>query len=184
MNRRVWLVTFVIVMSWVSTGLSIFMPASYLPTDRLITNTEAYIDKNPNEPKGYYLLARIHYLAFINKATAVPGFENNNPLPSVIPYWQYAADFEYAMRFQQAQQLLLSEWGYKFVDDVPWDQRSDFDQAVRAREAELRDQGWKPDTLNNAQVLAHAILSHVNFEKAMDLDPENGLYFLGLASLL
>ncbi len=184
MNTRIWLGTLIIVMFWVSTALSIFMPPSYLPTDRLIANTEAYINKNPQEPKGYYLLARIHYLSFINKATSVPGFENNAPLPSVIPYWQYAADYEYTMRFQQAQQLILQAWGYKSIDDIPWDQRPAFDDAVHAREAELRDQGWKPSTLNKAQVLAHAILAHVNFEKAMDLDPENGLYFLGLASLL
>jgi hypothetical protein len=184
MNTKTWIVSFVIVASLYNIAFSHFMPPSYLPTDRLIANTEAYINRNPQKPEGYYILARIHYLSFINKASAVPGYENNEPLPSVIPYWQYATDYEYAMRYQHAQQLLLADWGYSSIDEIPRDQRSAFDQAVFAKEAELGDQGWKPDHLNNAQVLAHAILAHINFEKAMDVDPENGLYFLGLASLL
>ncbi len=184
MNTKNWLVTLVVVMSLASTALSHFMPPSYLPTDRLISNTEAYIDANPNDPKGHYILARIHYLSFVNKAIAVPAFESNEALPGVISYWQYATDYEYGMRFQHAQDLILAARGYKSIQDVPWDQRAEFDDAVYAKEAELRNQGWKPNVLNNAQVLAHAILAHLNFEKAMDLDPENGLYFLGLASLL
>lgn len=184
MKTRTWVTGFAIVLSICSLALSHFMPPSYLPADRLIANTEAYVHQNPEEPEGYYILARIHYLAFINKASAVPGYENNEPLPAVIPYWQYATDYAYAMRYQHAQQLILADWGYSSVDEVPGERYQAFSQAVFDKEAELRAQGWQPEFLNQAQVLAHAMLAHVNIEKAMDLDPENGLYFLGLASLL
>lgn len=184
MNVRTWIVALSFVAVLTSTALSTFMPPSYLPADRLISNTEAYINENPNEPQGYYILARIHYLSFINKVNAVPGFESNGPLPNVIPYWRYATDYEYAMLLQHAQQLVLPDFGYTTVSEIPWDRRAAFDEAVHAKVDVLRAQGWKPDTLNNAQVVAHALLAYANFEKAMDLDPENGLHFLGLASLL
>lgn len=184
MNAKTWILTSVVVISLVGSSLAIFMPPSYLPADRLITNTQAYIDRHPDEPMGYYVLARIHYLAFVNQVNSVPGFGEDQPLPNILPYWQSAADYQYAMRLQHAQALILAEWGVESINDIPWDRRIAFDQEVYAKEEALRAQGWKPETLNNAQVLAHAILAHVNFEKAMDLDPENGLYFLGLASLL
>ena len=34
-----------------------------VPVDRLIKNVEAYIGKNPNDTKAYYILARLHSLA-------------------------------------------------------------------------------------------------------------------------
>ena len=35
-----------------------------VPLERLLQNTEAYIRKNPKDAQGYYVLGRVHSLAF------------------------------------------------------------------------------------------------------------------------
>ncbi|MCC7192269.1 MAG: hypothetical protein IT444_05740 [Phycisphaeraceae bacterium] len=34
------------------------------PVDRLVRNISSYVTENPNDPRGYYTLGRVHYLAF------------------------------------------------------------------------------------------------------------------------
>ncbi len=46
--------------------------AMYVPLDRLITNAEAFVKEHPNDPRGYYLLARIHYFTFVDQLPFVP----------------------------------------------------------------------------------------------------------------
>ena len=48
----------------------------YVPFDRLIANTEAFIKDDPNNPHGYYTLARMHYFAFVNR-TALRSRDRN-----------------------------------------------------------------------------------------------------------
>ena len=66
---------------------AVFAMPSPAPVDRLIQNTQAYIDEHPDDATGYYTLGRIHYLAFSKSTDAAAGMLNNEglPAPSVMP---------------------------------------------------------------------------------------------------
>jgi hypothetical protein len=55
---------------------ALFAPSPSVPTDRLITNITAYIEENPKDAQGHYLLARVHYMAFVNRLDHV---RSNDP---------------------------------------------------------------------------------------------------------
>jgi len=155
----------------------------YVPFDRLIANTEAFVKDHPNDPQGYYTLARIHYFTFVNRLPLIPTLDPDAPPPNnVAPDWQ-VSDALRGMRRNQAEQLVLQEWGYATESDVPAARYSEFWQAVWDKTNELESQGWKPEYLDTQEVLAHAAAAVDNFERALDLDPNNGLFYLGLASL-
>jgi hypothetical protein len=41
-----------------------YPPTDNVPVDRLISNTAKYLKAHPKDSEGYYLLARLHSLAF------------------------------------------------------------------------------------------------------------------------
>ncbi len=162
----------------------VFPLATYVPFDRLIANTEAFIKGHPNDPQGYYTLARMHYFTFVNRMAFVPT-RNPDGLPpqNVAEDWQVSAgNLLLRLRREQAEQLVSKAWGYTTASDVPTEKGSEFWQAVLDKEKELEKQG-QPKHLDTAKVLAQAAAAVDNFERALDLDPENGLFYLGLASL-
>ncbi len=161
-----------------------FPAATYVPFDRLIANMEAYIRDHPNDPQGYYTVARMHYFAFVDQMPCVPMDPLGMSPPRVAEEWQiYRERLLLDLLRAQAQQMVLDEWGYATEGDVPADRREEFQTAVQDKERELIDQGWEPERLDTPQVLAHAGAAVDNFERALDLEPENGLFYLGLASL-
>jgi hypothetical protein len=193
MKRQVLFLGFLFLFPKVSPVHAIVFPqATYVPFDRLIANTTALIKDHPNDPQGYYTLARMHYFTFVNRAAFVPvhatrfwtSFPDDVPLKNVAADWQVPASGPfYDLCFQQATRLVLKAWGYTTTSDVPAERQSEFWDAVNAKDVELRKQGWHPEYLDTTRVLAHAATAVDNFERALDLDPENGLFYLGLASL-
>jgi hypothetical protein len=134
---------FVVVVCWLSPACMARAPrfplSWYVPFDRLIANTEAFIKDHPNDPQGYYTLARMHYFTFVNRLPLIPTLDPDGlPPDNVAPDWQ-----------------------------------------VR----KLTDQESMQDHLDRPAVLGHAAAAVDNFERALDLDPNNGLFYLGLASL-
>jgi len=60
-----------------------------VPIDRLIANATAYVKEKPTDAHGYYILARIHYLAFANQTQQVNAFnEGKDSPPMVAENWQ------------------------------------------------------------------------------------------------
>lgn len=55
---------------------ALFAPSPSVPTDRLITNINAYIEENPEDAEPYFLLGRVHYMAFVNRLDHV---RSNDP---------------------------------------------------------------------------------------------------------
>ena len=55
---------------------ALFAPSPSVPTDRLITNINAYLKENPKDAQAHYTLARVHYLAFVNRLDHV---RSNDP---------------------------------------------------------------------------------------------------------
>lgn len=46
---------------------ALFAPSPSVPTDRLIKNITAYLKENPKDAQAHYLLARVHYMSFVNR---------------------------------------------------------------------------------------------------------------------
>jgi hypothetical protein len=192
MKRRIMVVAAVSLLPAVCLGRarSLFPYAWYVPYDRLIANTEAFIREHPNDAQGYYTLGRMHYFTFINRIPFVPTRKPDGfPPDSVAPDWQTREEWPGAdrllrdVRYDQAQQLVLKAWGYATLADVPPSMTPQFNYEVGLKVDELIREGWKPEYLATDKVLAHAGAAVDSFEMALDLDPENGLYYLSLASL-
>jgi hypothetical protein len=153
----------------------------YIPAERLIQNATAYIQEHPGEADGYYTLGRIHYLAFINKAFLVGVFSDGIP-PRPIPYW-WSQDYLSQRRREEAKRIALEEYGYKSTTEVPEADRTAFWNRVHGLEAKLKAENWQSEQPSEEQLVGHAAAAQWNFYKAIVLDPNNGLYYLGQASL-
>lgn len=159
-----------------------FLGPTYAPVERLIANTTAFVKENPKNAHGYYTLARIHYLAFINKASVV-GVTNEDSPPSIAPDW-LLGDFVFMTRWYRARELTLEQWGYSSISDIPRKEAFKFHDAVQKKEQQLEKEGWRPERLKDEELVNHAANAMRNFRKAISLDQNNGLYHLGMASLL
>ena len=166
---------------WDNVAAGRWARPDYLPAERLIENATAYIQEHPKDASGYYTLGRIHYLAFINKSFLVGAFgtgESAHP----IAFWWWENYVEGA-RLQEAQRLALAEFGYASTQDVPEAQRQAFWNRVWALEDKLIAENWQPPQPTEEHLVGHAGAAQWNFYKAIALDPNNALYYLGQASL-
>ena len=161
---------------------ALFPAPLYAPVERLITNTTAYIKENPENAHGYYTLGRIHYLAFVNKA-AIVGTTGPGSPPKIAPDW-LLGDFAHSARRHHAIKVMLKKFGYSSVWNIPEKDQSKFWDSVYKKVRQLQEEGWEYEKLNDQQLVHHAAAAVRNFRKAIELDPKNGLYHLGLASLL
>ena len=64
---------------WVNVSNGMFRFPQYIPVDRLIENATAYTQQDPNDASGYYILGRIHYMAFVYKSFFVAAYNDNIP---------------------------------------------------------------------------------------------------------
>ena len=166
---------------WVNVSKGMFATPQYVPVERLIENATTYIQENPKDASGYYTLGRIHYLAFVNKAFIVGAFIH--PISSdVIPFWWWEHYLSSARKYE-ATRIALEEYGYESINDVYGPGHGEFWDRVRAIESELIEDDWQPEQPTNEQLVEHAGLAQWNFYKAITLDPNNALYYLGQASL-
>ena len=154
---------------------------SYIPAERLIENAKAYIAEEPNEASGYYALARIHYLAFANKAVLVGTFNEREP-SSVLPYWWWG-EYLHGARRAEATATALKEFGALSITDLSSKDLTAFYSRVAEIQEALEEKGWKPDQPTHQELIAHAGAAQWNFYQATALDPNNALYTLGQASL-
>jgi hypothetical protein len=167
--------------AWVGVAAGRFAGHNYLPVDRLIENAAAYIREHPQDASGYYTLARIHYLAFVNKAFVAATLIDAVP-PTMASYWSDDGYLSQARR-TEATRLTLEEFGYASTEDVPQDKAASFWSRVTANQRKLEAENWWPPQPTEEQLVDHAGAAQWNFIKAMSLDPNNALYYLGQASL-
>jgi hypothetical protein len=179
-NRYFFL--FLLVSLYTNPADAMFVGPTYAPVDRLIANTTAFVKENPGNAHGYYTLARIHYLAFINKASVV-GVTNEDSPPRIAPDW-LLGDFTFRMRWERALELTLAQYGYSSRSDIPNKERRKFNKAVQKKEQQLEKEGWQQEKLEDQECVNHAARAMRNFRKAISLDQNNGLYHLGMACLL
>lgn len=64
---------------------AMMMRPNQIPADRLIANLQAYIAEHPEDAQAYYLLGRVHYIAFFNKTESISGYGEGSAeeLPNV-----------------------------------------------------------------------------------------------------
>lgn len=166
---------------WVNVTNGMFAWPQYIPVDRLIENATAYTQQDPNDASGYYILGRIHYMAFVYKSFFVAAYNDNIP-PMVISFWR-SGNYLYYARDKEARKIALEEYGYESTSDVPEEEQGEFWIRVRSIKNKLESENWQPEKPTNEQLIEHAGAAQWNFYKAIALDPNNALYYLGQASL-
>jgi tetratricopeptide (TPR) repeat protein len=57
-----------------ATAWAMFMLGAAAPVERLLKNTEAYVREHPDDPRGYYVLGRVHALAYCLKTDKLRQF--------------------------------------------------------------------------------------------------------------
>jgi hypothetical protein len=167
---------------WAGMAAGMFRLPEYAPVDRLIANATAYIQEHPKEAEGYYTLARIHYLAFINKSFLAGGAVRDQALPYVMPYW-WGETYLSNARLEEAKRRALLEFGYASMQDVPEARQQEFWDRVWVVRDQLEADNWQPPQPTQEQLIQHAAAAQWNFYQAIALDPNNALYYLGQASL-
>jgi hypothetical protein len=167
--------------AWADVAAAKLAMPTYLPVDRLIENTMAYIREHPQDASGYYTLARIHYLAFINKAFVAATLSDQTP-PIMVAFWRHD-NYLWATRRNEAIRLTLEEFGYASTKDVPQEKQQSFWNRVTTVQSRLERENWQPPQPSEEQLVEHAGAAQWNFIKAVSLDPNNALYYLGQASL-
>jgi hypothetical protein len=165
---------------WMNVANAMFARPQYIPVERLIENATAYIQQEPNDASGYYTLGRIHYLAFVNKAFIVGAFGGSSS--HIIPFWWWENYLSSARRYE-ATRIALEEYGYESTNDVSNSVREEFWDRVREIENELIAENWQPERPTNEELIGHAGAAQWNFLRAIALNPNNALYYLGQASL-
>ncbi len=150
-----------------------------IPVDRLVAKAGRYVQEKPEDPEGYYTLARIHYAAFAYQATdlaaySYPGAEDEGPpaLAEDLKTRESALELEARRRVAERKKL----------EDAP---RGDaaFEAEVREEMKALQEAKWQPPAMAPAAALRHFIAARDGFEKVITMEPDNALYALGKASL-
>jgi hypothetical protein len=155
-----------------------------VPVERLVNAARTWRDAHPDEADAHYTLARIHYLAFSRGTAEVPamGPPVDDAMPRIPGNWLTGFDL-YEARQRHALELALKDLG-ETGPPVPPEKASALEEARGRRARQLEEQNWRPrGELAAAQMFAHAEAALAGFRDAERLDPKNGLYPLGLASL-
>src|SRR6202050_1021879 len=80
------------------------LPSSKAPVELLVSRGGAYIKNHPRDAHGYYILGRIHYLAFALNAKTLDYYhigELSEPVSNFRPDGAATADFKGAMSDSQ-----------------------------------------------------------------------------------
>ncbi len=156
-----------------------------VPLERLLENAEAFITKNPEDAEGYYIIGRIHQMAFLRGCEALPvtGGETRESTGKPAMPQDPFADVD-AARYNEAILRASKKLGLEGVTIVRGTQvEQDFSRLVRAYEQEMKRTEWVPNTsLKWSDRLDHADKALKNFRDAMRRDPQGCLYPLGLAN--
>ena len=153
------------------------------PLERIAANIQSYIDQHPNEGKAYYHLARANYLSFINRSHLVPQSGEHNGLPSLAPDHLLGNHIDNA-RFAEAKRRALKEAGVASEDALPDAAQQGFYDGLYKIQSALTTEGWEPPKLSPEDAFARATAALTAFDKAIELEPNQGLYHLGRGSLI
>ncbi len=164
-------------------SMAMFMQPTAAPVERLLVNIQSYIDKHPDDANAYYQLARANYLSFVNRSHKVPVAGEHEGLPKVAPQHLEGNWLDNALR-AEAMRRSLEQAQIEDVGSLEDEAQPAFYEALYRLEDQMRKDGWKPPQLEPEDALQRAEASLLAFDQAIRLEPKNGLYHLGRASLL
>ncbi|MGC4016820.1 MAG: hypothetical protein QM755_20250 [Luteolibacter sp.] len=160
-----------------------FAPPLMVPVATLEKSADAYTTAHPNDANGWYVSARIHYLAFVSKAAslATAGWTPDQVgLPSLYRGGGARTDYTFILK-QEAQVRTLKKLG---LTEVPMgDERTAYLATFNAIVEEMKAENWTPPVPSPEELLRHLRTARSEFDKAVALAPDNALYQLGKASL-
>lgn len=172
-----------------------FMRPELLPVDRVVENATAYVKENPKDPRGYYVLGRVHYFGYASKAGLVPtwpnwekpkpGEEDKANLPNIPSdgHGKPGPVNEFFARQAEAERRAQEELAIEDVRSMNSKQAARYHKRVQAIVEQLQEDKWEPTPLPAPVLDQHAQLAIQNFRKAIELDKDNGLYHNGLAGI-
>ncbi|BCU77731.1 hypothetical protein [Luteolibacter sp. LG18] len=163
---------------------AMFALPQLVPVATLEKNATTYTVDQPRDANGWYVLARIHYLAFVQKAgelAAYPSPQNDQP-PAVDQAAGMGKGAYLALR-KEAERRAMEKLGITSKPDDLADNRK-FQNEVEMIATDLKNSGWKPPVPAPEELARHVRESLAAFAKAQELEPNNALYQLGKASLL
>jgi hypothetical protein len=191
------------------TNISLFLTATFLcifsnttwammvrivataPIDRLVSNAGSYVQEHPNDANGYYVLGRIHYLAFANQQVSIYAERDVNSLPEIAEesfynmnkvliandaFWETFVKFRYSKSLFDRTQEIPKDTKEKFIET--------YEKTIKESQERIRKERKTIPDPNHNQLIQYASQAIKNFQKAISMDPNNGLYHLGLASLM
>ena len=161
---------------------------SVAPVDRLLQNTQAYIEEHPEDADGPYMLGRLHLLAASMASGIVPAYplregEAGERLPTLMEdlgmHMGSAEVIRDAARNTEAAERASA------VADLQKDHKA-WRAAYEAANRELVEEDWQPKDLELQQeaVDTHARAALVELSRAIAMDAGAARYHLTLASLL
>ncbi len=178
------------------TTLLVAMPAAAMfaqpiptPVDRIITNAGAYIAEHPDDARGHYVLGRAHYLAWTLKSRYVPVHRwsprDMTQLPNLVERWQLRDSIRRSdlLRGEALNRVHEAE-ATEPSDDRGTAAANDMAERVRIMEKQLEAKNWQPEPVTQEELDAHAEAAIRGHRRAIELDPADGLYELGLGSIL
>jgi len=165
-----------------------FMLPERAPVDRIIENAEAYLTEHPDDAEGYYILGRAHYLAWTLKSQSIPvnqwQREEKADLPNLPADWMArAGQSERMLRYREAKRRVREAWGLGAGEHPADDKQQAFHDAVKKVVQQLEAEDWTPPVPDQATLDAHAEAAIKHHRKAIELDEDNALYHIGLASI-
>jgi len=161
---------------------AMFIRPNLVPVPTLEKNASAYTADHPKEANGWYVLARIHYLAFVEKSDALAASGRPGGLPPTLYGGPYTPASQIAVE-QEASRRTLEKLGLKEIPQTGPESQDYYDQ-VRATIQQLTREHWAPPALAPEELVRHVNESLKAFAKALEIEPDNALYLLGKASLL
>ncbi|MEM8678646.1 MAG: hypothetical protein AAGF97_04730 [Planctomycetota bacterium] len=167
----------------VAPAHGMFMRPTFVPTERLTKNVVTYLAEHPRDAKAYYNLGRIHYLAFVNESRLVPS-TGGKDYPAVAADHLLSGEWIHFERDQLARSRALEEQGVTSIQELDDAAAQAFYDRMAEIYQQLEQENWQPEPLTEAELNRHALAAVTAFQQAIALESDNGLYQLGLASLL
>ncbi len=189
--RRSLVICVVAVAGLIATRVGgLFITPESTPVDRIIKNAQAHIDRQPEDPQGYYVLGRAHYLAWTLKSDAIPELKMWHPaqkkggLPMLPGDWMaLSTPHDWWQREVEAERRVRARWGLAEDQEPPEPRAQQFSREVHELAGQLAQEGWTAPRPAPEVLDAHAKQAVIQQHKAVELEPENALYHIGLASI-
>lgn len=173
------LVTPLILMS--SSVFALYAQPTLIPLDRIITNVESRLTKNPSDHEAHYILARAHYFALFNGFASAAGYEYSGGITLATARWN---SWHHSKQLRdRAVEIVLERRGLQREELISKEDTATFRGQVTEEVQRLYNKKWRPDTLSVKQNLTHAERAIEHFKTAISMTPRSALYHLGLASL-